>query len=226
MKTFYRIFIILLFLYPSYAFSAGEASKYLNDAEVNLREVTNLLKDFQVSKNQSMLTEAAKYNNRAYENAKGYAEIQKLEYELVFLQAYGSRGMGSSQRKSDAFATIDSTRDTLFIRICNNDNTIAQAFWKDVNLSDEAKDRYRAILKKYKIETTSEDLKTCVKNAEFALEDIAATAQKMQQQAQQQAKIEMDNLLKENELLKKEIELLKTENADLKSKLVPAKKKK
>lgn len=219
MKPLYRILIVLLVIYPSSVISAGEASKYLDDATNNLSEVTTLLKEFQSSKKQDTLAEAAKYNNKAYENAKGYSEIQKLEFETLLLKAYGTRGMGSSPRKNDAFATIDSTRDTLFVRICNNDNTIGQALWKDLNLSDKAKEHYRTVLKKYKIETFNEDLKTCVKNAEFALEDIAAASQK-------QDRVDMDNLLKENELLKKEIELLKSENENLKNKLQQAKKKK
>lgn len=224
------MFIAIVIFCPSYALSSEKASKYLDEAENNLKEVTTLFKEFQDTKNQAKLVDAANFNNKAYENAKGYAEIQKLEYELLFLQAYGTRGMGSSPRKSDAFATIESTRDTMFIRICTNDNTIAKAFWKDLNQIDEAKERYRTILNKFKIETTKEDLKTCVKNAEFELEDIASEMQKSQQQAQQQsqqqAKIEIDNLRKENELLKKEIELLKAENENLKAKLNPAKKKK
>jgi hypothetical protein len=230
MKKSFCILLALFLFYPVSVLSAGEASKYLDDAQKNLSEVTPLLKEFQNSKKQETLADAAKCNNKAYENAKGYSEIQKLEYETLLLKAYGTRGMGSSPRKSDAFATIDSTRDTLFATICTNDNTIAQAFWKDLNQDNEAKERYRTILKKYKIETTNEDLKTCVKNAEFALEDIAAEAQRQQQQAQaqsqQQAKIEMDNMKKENELLKKEIELLKSENANLKTKLQQAKKRK
>lgn len=225
---FYRLLIVVLVLYPSYARSDEKASAYLDKANGNLREVQSQLKEYENSKNQAKLTEAAKYNNQAYDNAKGYAEIQKLEYELAYLEAY--RSMGSSPQKSSAFATIDSTRDTLFVRICNNDNTIAQAFWKDLNQENDAKEGYRTVLKKYKIETTNEDLKTCVKNAEFALEDIAAAAQRQQQQAQaqsqQQAKGEMDNLKKENELLKKEIDLLKAENDDLKTKLQQTKKKK
>jgi hypothetical protein len=230
MKTGFCILLTLLFFYPASVLSAGEASKYLDDAQKNLSEVIPLLKEFHTSKKPESLGDAAKYNNKAYENAKEYSEIQKLEYETLLLKAYGTRGMGSSPRKTDAFTTIDSTRDTLFVRTCNNDNTIARDFWKDLNQDNEAKERYRTILQKYKIETTNEDLKTCVKNAEFALEDIAAAAQRQQQQAQaqsqKQAKIEMDNIKKENELLKKEIELLKSENDNLKTKLRQAKKKK
>ena len=75
MKTLFRILIVLLLLYPSNVLSAGDASKYLDEAESNLREVAISLKEFQNAKNQTILADAAKSNNKAYEKARGYTKF-------------------------------------------------------------------------------------------------------------------------------------------------------
>jgi hypothetical protein len=209
MKT---ILLTVCLCFFSLGSAAGDASTYSRAARTYLEEVDTALKEFQNTKNPTILANASESNNKAYEAAETSYELSKIEFEMIYIKA---GVIPSSRQTSDHFEKLNELRDILFSRTCNYDNTIAQAFRKDLNQPDVAKERYRTVLKRYKIDTKYEKLKVCVKDAEFALEDIAADMQK----PQQQATTEMDNLKKENELLKKEIELLKSENADLKSKL-------
>lgn len=212
MKFLLSIFIITIILSPELAISSDKSSKYIDAAQDNLNKVQALIKEYESTKDQETLIEAAKNNKKAYENAKGYAEIAKLEYELLYLKVYGT---SNSLRKSTAFANADSTRDILFVRICNYENKIAKAYLTDLDQTDKAQERYRNVIKKFKIDTDKEELKQCTKDAEFALDDLASM-----NNSHHTSDIEIKNIKKENELLKREIEILKKENEELKSKLL------
>ena len=208
MQMFFIAFFFVLILSPIHAISSEEESKYLDETDDYLQKVAILIKEYRDTRPQDKLAEAVKYNNKAYETAKYWAEIEKAKFELSSVDTYGTRSSGgSSRRESDYFSIVDSWLDSMFVKICNNDTTIAKSFWKDLNKSNEAREQYRNILKKFKIDTKNEDLKICVKNAEVALEDMPSEPQ--------QTKREIEDLKKENELLKKENELLKRKNEDL-----------
>lgn len=176
------------------------------------QSVNRNIEDARTSLNQGQLEQAMKYSKSAH----FYADMYMTDKEL-------RANRYNRHMKNEMLKTYKSVRDFQFYsKICDIQNNIAKVYWKERGNPDKAKEIYRDVIKMYKIETEEEALRSCVNDAEFALEDIGQAKTKIQEQETAEIRI----LKKENELLKKENELLKAENESLKAKTQSSKKKK